>query len=76
MWSDIFYIPSGSSEDAQNNMVLSATGELEEGNKHPRRVYEAAWDKFRERDAVCNESFKYTKYLLSVVIGGFTIHEI
>ena len=29
-----------------------------------------------ERDAVCNEPLKYTKYLLSVVIGGFTIQGI
>ena len=69
-------LPEWSSDDVQNNMVLSATDELGEGNKHPGRVYEAAWDKFRERDAVYNETFKYTKYLLSVVIGGFTTHGI
>lgn len=37
-----FHTASGSSWDAQTNMVLSATGELGERDKHQERVCEAA----------------------------------
>lgn len=48
-------------------MVLSETGELQEGEKHQGRVCGAAWDKFREGYPGYNEPFKYVKHLLSRV---------
>lgn len=71
-----FHIVSGLSWNAQTNVVLSETGELQEGEKHQERVCEAAWDKFREGYAVYNEPFKYMKYSLSqvFVIWGINIY--